>query len=74
MGRRRATKITPQQQRVLDFIKSYRLEHGQSPRHTDIAKAIGHRHHGSVNAMIERMVERGFLLRLKRSTRSLYPA
>ena len=73
MPAKRKTTITPPQKRLYDFIVTYRAKHGVSPLRTEIAQAIGHRRHGSVNAMVNRMVERGFLRVAACPSRNLVP-
>ena len=39
--------LTPQKQRILDFIRAYRLRHGISPTLQDIADALHIRYRGT---------------------------
>jgi repressor LexA len=55
--------LTPQKQRILDFIRAYRLRHGISPTLQDIADALHIRYRGSVSKHLSALVEKGYLVK-----------
>ena len=64
--------MTAQQKRAYDFIVAYWNEHGQAPLRREIAAHLGNRNHGGVNAMLERMAERGWVS-FAGGVRNVYP-
>jgi repressor LexA len=64
--------LTPRQAELLAFLRDYAAAHGGvMPSHDEIARALGLRSKARVAAVIDRLVERGFLRRLPRRARAL---
>lgn len=59
------TTLTPCQQKVLDMLISYQIEHGFPPTNQEVATMLGYR---SVNAAVEhlRALEKKGLITIKR--------
>jgi repressor LexA len=53
--------LTPKEQKVLNFITSYRERHGYAPTYTEIQLKMGYRAVGSVQQFIKQLVAKGFL-------------
>ncbi|WIM09281.1 hypothetical protein [Enhydrobacter sp.] len=64
--------LTPRQAELLAFLRAYAAAHGGvMPSHDEITVALGLRSKARVSAVIDRLVERGFLRRLPRRARAL---
>lgn len=53
--------LTPQQERVLDFIRNYTLRHSVMPTLQEIADALNIRHRGSISKHLAALVDKGLL-------------
>lgn len=60
----------PRQMDLLRFIAGYVEAHGKSPTHLEMAHALGQRHKGSVNRMLNLLEERGLIRRQRSQARS----
>jgi repressor LexA len=60
------TPLTPNQQRVLAFLREYADEHGHAPSLREIAEGLGLRSHSSAQDYVEALVRKGALERLPR--------
>ncbi len=58
--------LSPNQQRVLIFLREYLAEHGQAPSLREIAEGLGLRSHSSAQDYVEALVRKGALERLPR--------
>jgi repressor LexA len=58
------TGLTPNQQRVLDWIERYLDRHGRSPTLREISENLGLRSHSSAQDYVEALVRKGALERL----------
>ena len=58
--------LSPNQRRVLDFLREYLAEHGQAPSLREIAEGLGLRSHSSAQDYVEALVRKGALERLPR--------
>src|SRR3569623_2474226 len=56
--------LTANQQRVLDFLRAYADEHGNSPSQREIAESLGLRSHSSAQDYVEALVRKGAIDRL----------
>lgn len=65
-------KMSTAQRLVYDAIKKYTDEHGYSPALDDIARALGRPNsRGGIQAIVERLVRKGFVARAHGVPRSL---
>ena len=58
--------LSPNQRRVLDFLREHLAEHGQAPSLREIAEGLGLRSHSSAQDYVEALVRKGALERLPR--------
>ena len=58
--------LSPNQRRVLDFLREHLAEHGQAPSLREIAEGLGLRRHSSAQDYVEALVRKGALERLPR--------
>lgn len=66
------TGMTPKQSALLDFVARYQRERrGVSPSFDEMAKAVGLKSKSGVHRLIEGLVERGAIVRLKNHARAL---
>jgi hypothetical protein len=56
---------------VLDYIRTYRLEHGACPSYAEIAKGVGLSSKNGVSRVIHELEERGKIRRLPGQSRSI---
>jgi SOS-response transcriptional repressor LexA len=69
------TPLTPTQQTMLSFIRKFRANHGISPSYAEIQKGLRYASRAPVFYVVQRLVERGALLRgPKDAARTLIPA
>lgn len=54
-------KLTPQQERIMDYIRNYLLRNGESPTQQEIATALDIAHRGSISKHLSALVEKGYL-------------
>lgn len=55
--------MTPRQHQMVTFVRTYVLEHGYSPSNQEIALGIGLKSSSNVSALVDRLVDRGLLVR-----------
>ncbi len=55
--------MTPQQKRLLDFVRAYHAEYGRGPTHRELCDALGTRSRGNVNKQLRALADYGFLRR-----------
>lgn len=63
--------ITPQQRRLVDFVRAYIAKHGHSPNYDEIKAGIGLKSRGNIARMVQCLVERGHLVKNFNQSRSL---
>ena len=63
--------LTPRLAQTLEVIRRHIAGHGMAPTRGEIADALGIRSRGAVNAMIDRLEERGFIARQRNSSRAI---
>lgn len=56
-----ALTLTPRQQEVLDFIRSFSTEHGYPPSRTDVCKAMGVNSTNAAQEILTRLVSAGVI-------------
>lgn len=64
---------TPGQDRVLEFIKTFRAERGFSPSYREIGDGLGLGSTNSVSQHVKALVKRGLLTRVAGQSRTLIP-
>ena len=55
------SRMTPQWEKVLRFIKAYMVLHGVSPSYEVIAKSLGMKAKSNAHRMVGRLMEEGYL-------------
>jgi repressor LexA len=55
--------LTPRQKDILEFIRSFRREHGYSPTHREICERFGFTSYGTVHKHLKLLESKGFLKR-----------
>ena len=55
--------LTPRQKDVLEFIRSFRRDHGYSPTHREICERFGFTSYGTVHKHLKLLESKGFLKR-----------
>ena len=65
--------MSKREQDVLDFIRSYRNEYGQSPSIREIGAGIGLHSTSSIQKYIRSLTEQGYLQKREGKTRALIP-
>jgi len=63
--------LTPRLAQALAYLRRYISAHGYAPSRAEMAEALGIKSRGAVNAMIDRLEQRGFIKREARTSRSL---
>lgn len=63
--------MTPRQKQCLDYIQRYWDEHGYAPSYNDIREALSAKSKSSVAALIEQLVQRGYVTRTPHLARSI---
>ena len=53
--------LTPKEQKILDYIQSYRDRHGYAPTYAEIQKRFAYKAVSSVQQFIQQLVRKGFL-------------
>lgn len=66
--------LTKRQKEILDFIRSYRTEHGISPTQREIRERFGLSSFGTVQKHLKRLEEKGALSREWNRSRGISPA
>jgi repressor LexA len=66
--------LTPRQKQILDFIRSYREEHGVSPAQREICERFGFSSFGTLQKHLKLLMEKGALVRDWNKRRSLLVA
>ena len=66
-------KISEKQQRILDYIKEYSLEHGYPPSVREIGAEMGLRSPSTVHAHLKKLQEAGWLEPSEHKSRALTP-
>lgn len=65
------TGLTPLQRQFLDYVSAYIERKGFSPCYEEIVEALDLASTSQAHAMVERLVERGHLTRIRGKARSL---
>jgi SOS-response transcriptional repressor LexA len=63
--------LTPRQQRLLRYIEEYSVQHGISPTYQEMRDYLGTGSKSGVHAIVQRLIDRGFLIHVAGRTRSL---
>ncbi len=63
--------MLPNEQRVLDIIRSYISAHGYAPTMAEIARLAGYRARSQVHGYVNSLIEQGHLIREPRARRGL---
>ena len=66
-------KISAKQQRILDYINEFSIEHGYPPSVREIGAAVGLRSPSTVHAHLKKLQEAGFLEPSGHKSRALTP-
>ena len=65
--------MTPRQKQALDFIKKFWQDNGYAPSYEEMKEGLGMKSKSSVAAVIDRLEERGFIVRVPNLARSIRP-
>ena len=63
--------LTKKQLKTFKFIKSYLKKKNLSPSYEEIRKAVGLASKSSIFNLVNQLIERGYIIRLKGKNRSL---
>lgn len=63
--------LTQKQLKTFKFIKSYLKKNKLSPSYEEIRKAVGLASKNSIYNLVNQLIERGYIIRLKGKNRSL---
>ena len=63
--------LTKQQRKVLDFLHSYRAEHGVIPTVREIQKHMGHKSHSPAQRWLMILEKKGYLEKGKAAWRNI---
>ena len=66
-------KISAKQQRILDYISEFSLEHGYPPSVREICTEMGLRSPSTVHAHLKKLQEAGYLEPTEHKSRALSP-
>ena len=66
-------KISEKQQRILDFINTFSMEHGYPPSVREICAEVGLRSTSTVHAHLKKLQEAGYLEANDHKSRALTP-
>jgi repressor LexA len=66
--------LTPTEQKILGFIRSFNLRHGHAPTLLEIGEAVSIRSKGTVHRYVQALVNKGQLYHTERGWRGIRPA
>lgn len=64
-------RVTKKQQEVLEFVRTFLIEHDYSPSYREIMTALEYKSVSTVASHVEGLITKGFLTRRENSARSL---